>query len=73
MTAELTGQQTSRPALLGRGDPLFPSEPRTLAELFQAAAERYDRADALNYKKDGHWSPISSRQIITRAKAMKSP
>lgn len=70
MTAELTGQQTSGHARLGRGDPLFPSEPQTLVELFQAAAERYDRTDALNYKKNGHWSPISSRQIITRAKAI---
>ena len=41
-------------------------EPRTLAELFLRAA-RYNRADALNYKKDDVWKPISSAEMILRA------
>jgi len=41
-------------------------EPRTLAELFLKAAE-YNRADALNYKKDGVWKPISSAEMISRS------
>jgi long-chain acyl-CoA synthetase len=47
--------------------PLLADEPRTLAELFVKAAEKYDRADALNYKKDGEWKAISSKEMISRA------
>ncbi|HSK71486.1 MAG TPA: AMP-binding protein, partial [Pyrinomonadaceae bacterium] len=47
--------------------PLFANEPQTLAELFHQAAERHNRPDALNYKKDGVWQPISSDQMISRA------
>ncbi|HXH70607.1 MAG TPA: long-chain fatty acid--CoA ligase, partial [Pyrinomonadaceae bacterium] len=42
-------------------------EPRTLAELFLQAAEKYNRSDALNYKKDGKWHQISSGEMISRA------
>ncbi len=42
-------------------------EPKTLAELFLHAAEKYNRSDALNYKKDGKWHQISSGEIISRA------
>ena len=42
-------------------------EPKTLAELFLKAAEKYNRGDALNYKKDGEWRQISSAEIIARA------
>ncbi|MEJ7862281.1 MAG: hypothetical protein WKF90_11690 [Pyrinomonadaceae bacterium] len=34
--------------------------PRTLAELFLKASVDFNRADALNYKKDGAWRSISS-------------
>jgi long-chain acyl-CoA synthetase len=42
-------------------------EPKTLAELFLHAAEKYNRSDALNYKKDGKWHRISSAEMISRA------
>ena len=43
------------------------NEPKTLAELFLKAAEKYNRSDALNYKKDGKWQQISSSEMISRA------
>lgn len=51
---------------VGRGIPLFPDEPRTLAELFLQAAERFDRPDALSYKRDGEWRHISSIRLLER-------
>ncbi|MBK6750077.1 MAG: long-chain fatty acid--CoA ligase [Acidobacteria bacterium] len=41
--------------------------PTTLAELFLIAAEKFDRRDALNYKRDGEWRPISSSEIVERS------
>ena len=41
-------------------------EPRTLAELFLQASASFDRADALNYKKDDAWHRISSAEMISR-------
>jgi long-chain acyl-CoA synthetase len=43
------------------------AEPATLAELFIRAAREYDLPNALNYKKDGEWRPISSERIVSRA------
>jgi len=42
------------------------NEPRTLAELFLKAFADFNRADALNYKKDGAWHAISSAEMISR-------
>lgn len=50
----------------GRGIPLLPGEPQTLAELFLKAAEKHNRSDALNYKKEGEWRSISSSEMISR-------
>lgn len=50
----------------GRGDPLFPDEPKTLSELFIQAARKHDRKDALSYKRDGEWHHISSKQLLER-------
>jgi long-chain acyl-CoA synthetase len=41
--------------------------PRTLAELFTRSAKTYNRAKALNYKRDGEWRSISSAEFVTRA------
>ncbi len=46
--------------------PLRADEPKTLAELFLQAASKHNRPDALNYKKDGEWQPISSDEMIER-------
>ena len=51
----------------GRGNPLLPDEPRTLAELFRKAAQKHERSDALNFKKDGEWRAIGSAEMIERA------
>lgn len=42
-------------------------EPQTLAELFYRALEKHPRANALNYKKDDCWHPISTAEMIARA------
>ncbi|MDQ4123829.1 MAG: long-chain fatty acid--CoA ligase [Acidobacteriota bacterium] len=47
--------------------PLYPDEPKTLAELFYRAAQNKSRPDALNYKQHGKWQPISSEEMIRRA------
>ncbi|MEZ5428673.1 MAG: long-chain fatty acid--CoA ligase [Pyrinomonadaceae bacterium] len=54
------------PKLEGRAG-FDPDAPATLAELFLKAAERHERTDALNYKKEDEWIPISSREMIERA------
>ena len=47
--------------------PLYANEPQTLAELFLQAVEKCNRADALNFKKDGEWRSISSDEMISRS------
>ena len=46
--------------LVGRGEPLLPIEPTTLPDLFRQSVLEHDLPDALNYKRDGKWNPISS-------------
>ncbi len=46
--------------------PLYTDEPKTLAELFLPAAEKHNRADALNYKSGGKWQAISSAEMLSR-------
>lgn len=55
---------------LDRGEPLLEGEPDTLARLFEVAADRHDRPDALNYKRDGRWQAISSRDVLRRARTI---
>ncbi|MEZ5423036.1 MAG: long-chain fatty acid--CoA ligase [Pyrinomonadaceae bacterium] len=50
-----------------RGEPLFDGEPATLPALFLFSAEKYDRTDALNYKRGGSWQHISSFEVVRRA------
>src|SRR5687767_5276507 len=52
--------------LTDRGQPLFEDEPTTLPDLFRRAVEKTRLADALNYKEDGSWIPISSEQMLDR-------
>ena len=52
---------------IGRGTPLFPDEPATLAELFVRSLEIHHLPDALNYKRDGRWNQISSEEFVRRA------
>jgi long-chain acyl-CoA synthetase len=43
------------------------AEPTTLPELFRRAVAEFNRPDALNYKSNGEWCSISSREFLTRA------
>jgi len=43
------------------------SQTRTLPDLIINAASAFDLPDALNFRSDGEWQPISSKQIIERA------
>ena len=56
---EIRLRQTS-----GRGTPLFPDEPQTLAELFKQAAAKFSKPDALNHKKNGRWHAVSSAELM---------
>lgn len=51
----------------GRGEKLFDDEPKTLADVFHTARENFNQPNALNYKKDGRWHPISSSEMIETA------
>ena len=44
------------------------SQPGTLPQLFFGAVERYDKPDALQYKQDGVYRPISSRLLAERVR-----
>ncbi|HEX5966234.1 MAG TPA: hypothetical protein VFY51_09880, partial [Pyrinomonadaceae bacterium] len=48
--------------------PLNPGEPATLIDVFTRAAHAHNRADALNYKHDGQWVPLSSDEMLRRVK-----
>ena len=50
--------------------PSPPDEPSTLIDVFTRAARVHNRPDALNYKRDGRWVPVSSDEVLARAKAI---
>jgi len=61
---EYTDLQVSAPAR-----PLTAaSEPATLVDLFYYIVRKHNRPDALNYKSGGRWVPISSDEMLERAK-----
>ena len=43
-------------------------EPTTLTEVFEFVARVHARPDTLNYKHDGRWIPISSADVLQRAR-----
>ena len=43
------------------------TEPTTLPELFLRSSAKFNLPDAFNYKKDGEWKKISSKEFIERA------
>ncbi|HMS07958.1 MAG TPA: AMP-binding protein, partial [Pyrinomonadaceae bacterium] len=51
----------------GRGLPLFPDEPRTLSGLFEYAAAKKARPDALRYRTQDGWVAISSGEMLEQA------
>ena len=42
----------------------------TLNQLLKQAVETFDKPDALSYKKDGSWRPVSSREWLQRSRAI---
>ncbi len=59
--------QPQKPPPSNRGVPLFDNEPRILADIFQRSVNEYDLPNALNYKKNGEWHAISSKEMVERA------
>ena len=45
-----------------------PGEPITLIEAFEQIARTHKRPDTLNYKHEGRWIPISSDEMLARAR-----
>src|SRR5690606_20234277 len=70
MTAALFEEKDSPRRPIGRGEPLFQDEPATLPELFVKAAERYDRPNSLVFRDDHGWQPISSADVVSRARSI---
>src|SRR5690606_5337916 len=68
MTSPLFNEAESPRRPIDRGEPLFPDEPATLSELFIKSAEKFDRPNALNYRDDRGWQPISSTEVVSRAR-----
>lgn len=48
--------------------PATPDEPATLVDVFNRVARTHKRPDTLNYKSDSRWIPISSDEMLERAK-----
>ncbi len=48
--------------------PLSADEPTTLVEVFEYVARVHQRPDTIHYKRDGQWMPISSDEVLTRAR-----
>ncbi len=46
--------------------PSDPNEPTTLVEVFERAVRAHNRPDAVNYKRDHRWLPISSDELLQR-------
>ncbi|HVQ56176.1 MAG TPA: AMP-binding protein, partial [Pyrinomonadaceae bacterium] len=67
MTGTIDNRSVSARQVVGRGEPLLPDEPRTLAELFVKAERDHGRSDALNYKSNDSWHAISNHELVTRA------
>jgi hypothetical protein len=49
---------------IGRGEPLFIDEPKTIAELFQRSAHKFPKTNILNFKRDGDWQGISGEEMF---------
>lgn len=57
---------------VGRGQPLFTGEPRTLGDLFRQSSKKFPDTNLLNYKRDDRWQSISGTEMISRMLACAS-
>jgi long-chain acyl-CoA synthetase len=67
-----TANEVSAPAAASAPQPArvptSPDEPKTLIEMFERTIKVNNKRDALNYKRDGAWTSISSDEMIARAR-----
>ena len=61
---EYTDLQVSAPVRR----PSATDEPATLADVFKLVVRKHKRPDILNYKRGGRWIPMSSDEMLERAK-----
>ncbi|CAN5867064.1 AMP-dependent synthetase/ligase [soil metagenome] len=61
-------QATKEPIATSGREPLTSERPETLVAAFERIARDHKRSDTLNYKRDGRWIPISSDEMLTRAR-----
>ncbi len=47
--------------------PVAAGEPATLVDVFTRIVRDHNRSDALNYKSDGRWVPVSSDEMLAQA------
>jgi long-chain acyl-CoA synthetase len=50
--------------------PVAADEPVTLVDVFTHVARKHKRPDTLNYKSGGHWTSMSSDELLRRAKSI---
>ncbi|MFL6257008.1 MAG: AMP-dependent synthetase/ligase, partial [Pyrinomonadaceae bacterium] len=62
---ETTEQLTASTAL---GEPASVGEPETIIEVMLRALTLKARPDALNYKREGEWRPLSSEELLRRVR-----
>ena len=46
--------------------PSSADEPKTLVDVFKKLVRKYNRPDALNFKRDGSWQSLSSDEMLVR-------
>jgi long-chain acyl-CoA synthetase len=51
---------------IGRGEPLFDHEPKTIGALFREAAEKFPDTKLLNFKRNDRWQSISGSEMLSR-------
>lgn len=51
-----------------RRSPLTPDEPVTLVQVFEYVARVHKRPDTINFKREGRWTPMSSDEVLLRAR-----
>ncbi|MDT4896177.1 MAG: long-chain acyl-CoA synthetase [Acidobacteriota bacterium] len=65
-TSPITNLQSAYPVRV----PLEQDEPTTLVQMIERTVRLHNKPDLLNYKRDGAWHPISSTEMLTRARAI---
>jgi long-chain acyl-CoA synthetase len=60
--------QTQEPADLPASQRISADHPATLIDAFERVGRDHNRADTLNYKRDGRWIPISADEMLARVR-----